>query len=226
MIGKSLLQLGGHALRDYVTAVEDGDAVGQAVSFLEVLRGEEDGHPGRGQARYQFKSTEALMNAAMMDSIADWGEELQRAMVAEVDPEATPSERFEAYWSRVLGSFDTHRELWAATLEILSQVGHAPELRDAIAEGLHQGRLLWAQLIQNIDAATDEKRALAVGSLYQALLSGVIVQWLMDPERAPSSRDLADALRIIAASTGPDAAAATAGKREVKRRRLGSRSRP
>ena len=175
---------------------------------------------------YHFKSTEALMNAAMMDSIADWGEELQRAMAAEVDPEATPIERFEAYWSQVLGSFDTHRELWAATLEILSQVGHAPELRDAIAEGLHQGRLLWAQLIQNIDAATDEKRALAVGSLYQALLSGVIVQWLMDPERAPSSRDLADALRIIAASTGPDAAAATAGKREVKRRRLGSRSRP
>jgi hypothetical protein len=36
-----------------------------------------------------------------------------------------------------------------------------------------------------------------VGSLYQALMSGVIVQWLADPERAPSGDDLANALRII-----------------------------
>ena len=30
-------------------------------------------------------------------------------------------------------------------------------------------------------------------------MSGVIVQWLIDPERAPSASDLTDALRFIAA---------------------------
>jgi hypothetical protein len=39
-----------------------------------------------------------------------------------------------------------------------------------------------------------------VGSLYQALMSGVVVQWLADPERAPSGDDLANALRIITAT--------------------------
>jgi hypothetical protein len=33
--------------------------------------------------------------------------------------------------------------------------------------------------------------------LHQALLSGVIVQWLIDPEHAPSGSDLAYALRTI-----------------------------
>jgi hypothetical protein len=40
--------------------------------------------------------------------------------------------------------------------------------------------------------------ARAVGSLHQALFSGVLVQWLIDPARAPSAADLATALRAIA----------------------------
>jgi hypothetical protein len=43
----------------------------------------------------------------------------------------------------------------------------------------------------------DEAKGKLVGSFYQALLTGVLVQWLIDPERAPSGRDLAEALRTI-----------------------------
>jgi hypothetical protein len=43
----------------------------------------------------------------------------------------------------------------------------------------------------------------AVGSFYLALLPGVMAQWLIDPEHAPSGRDLADALRTIVAVVGP-----------------------
>jgi hypothetical protein len=34
-------------------------------------------------------------------------------------------------------------------------------------------------------------------------LSGLMVQWLVDPERAPSGRDMAEALRTILASVRP-----------------------
>jgi hypothetical protein len=34
--------------------------------------------------------------------------------------------------------------------------------------------------------------------VHQALVSGVLVQWLIDPERAPSSAQLALALQAIA----------------------------
>ena len=52
-------------------------------------------------------------------------------------------------------------------------------------------------------ALADEHAAWVVGSFYQALLTGVMAQWLIDPARAPSGRDLADALRIIVADVGP-----------------------
>jgi hypothetical protein len=36
-----------------------------------------------------------------------------------------------------------------------------------------------------------------LGSFHQALLTGVMAQWLIDPDSAPSGHDLAGALRII-----------------------------
>jgi AcrR family transcriptional regulator len=144
---------------------------------------------------YHFRTTEALLNAALFEAIGEFGAELERALSVE-DGGGTPYERFERYWSRVIDSMATHRQLWAATLEILPQVDRLPELRAALAEGLQGGRQLWASLLQGLDPGSPETQP--VGSFYQALLSGVLVQWLVDPDRAPSSRDLAGALRFIA----------------------------
>jgi hypothetical protein len=49
---------------------------------------------------------------------------------------------------------------------------------------------------------TDEEKARAIGSLHQALVSGVLVQWLIDPGRAPSSAQLALGLQAIADQFG------------------------
>jgi AcrR family transcriptional regulator len=146
---------------------------------------------------YHFRTTEALLNAALFEALGEFGAELERALSVE-DGGGTPYERFERYWSRVIDSMATHRQLWAATVEILPQVDRLPELRTALGEGLQNGRLLWASLLQRLDPAKDAPTAQAVGSFYQALLSGVLVQWLVDPDRAPSSQDLAGALRFIA----------------------------
>jgi hypothetical protein len=60
-----------------------------------------------------------------------------------------------------------------------------------VADGLEGGRHLWAQLVFGDDARD-------VGSLLQALLSGVLVQWLVDPDRAPSARELSRAMLTLA----------------------------
>jgi hypothetical protein len=44
----------------------------------------------------------------------------------------------------------------------------------------------------------DEEKTRAIGSLHQALVSGVLVQWLIDPGRAPSPAELALGLQAIA----------------------------
>jgi hypothetical protein len=48
------------------------------------------------------------------------------------------------------------------------------------------------------EGAVGERQARTVGSFYLALVSGLMVQWLVDPERAPSGADVAEALRTIA----------------------------
>ena len=148
---------------------------------------------------YHFGSVEALLNAAMMQAIGEWGEQVQRALAADADHYAAmePLERFAAIWTRILDTFETQRPLWIATVEVVAQAERAPEVRAFLAEALQQGRLGLAEIFQGIDPITDEHTAWLVGSLYQALMSGVIVQWLADPARAPNGDDLARALRII-----------------------------
>jgi hypothetical protein len=46
-----------------------------------------------------------------------------------------------------------------------------------------------------------DAQARTVGSLVMALISGVLGQWLVDPEHAPSGRDLAEALRGVTGGT-------------------------
>jgi AcrR family transcriptional regulator len=151
---------------------------------------------------YHFGSKEALLNAARIEAIGEWWDELARTLAGDADPDAAPMERFEAIWNRVVESLASQRMLWVASFEMLAQVDQAPEVRTVVADAQQRARLGLASLFHRIDPALDEQRAWAVGSLYLALLPGVMAQWLIDPEHAPSGRDLAEALRTIVADVG------------------------
>jgi AcrR family transcriptional regulator len=151
---------------------------------------------------YHFGSKDALMNAARIEAIGEWWEELGRTLAADADPDADPMERFEAIWTRVVESFDTHRPLWTASFELIAQLDQAPEVRTAVADAQERARLGLAALFHRLDPALDEKQARVVGSFYLALLPGVMAQWLIDPEHAPTGHDLAQALRTIVADVG------------------------
>jgi len=153
---------------------------------------------------YHYRSTEALLNAALFKAIEEIGDELARAIESEDQPLSSSAERFEVFWTRVIESFANHRPIWAATFEVFGQADRVPEVRRAIADGLEDGRQLWPQLLQGARDYAGAAEARAVGSFYQALLSGLLVQWLIDPERAPSARELADGLRASAARLEPD----------------------
>jgi AcrR family transcriptional regulator len=155
---------------------------------------------------YHFGSKDALLNAARIQALGEWAEELGRTLAADADPEASPMERFEAIWTKVVESFAAHRPLWAASFEMLAQLEQAPEVRAAVAEAQERARLGLAGLFHHLDPTLDEHKAWGVGSFYLALLSGVMAQWLIDPEHAPSGHDLAQALQTIVAdvSSGPE----------------------
>jgi len=88
--------------------------------------------------------------------------------------------------------------VWAATFDVFGVAQRDPQVRAAVAQALDDGRALWASALYGLDGHGDDQPvARAVGSLHQALLSGVLVQWLIDPDRAPSAADLTAALRAV-----------------------------
>src|ERR1700719_1939699 len=146
---------------------------------------------------YHYGSTKALLNAAVLAAMEDFGAEMAKA-IGDPDPGPGALERFERFWTRVIDSFQASSQVWLATFDIFTVAQRDPEVRAAVADGLEDARAFWAQALYGVDPA-DLQQARAVGSLHQALVSGVLVQWLIDPDRAPSPAALAAAMSAIAA---------------------------
>ena len=119
---------------------------------------------------YHYGSTKALLNAAVLAAMDEFGEEMARA-IGEPDPgpgalepgalepgalEPGALERFERFWTRVIDSFQASSQVWLATFDIFTVAQRDPEVRAAVAEGLEDGRKLWARLLYGVDDA-DEK---------------------------------------------------------------------
>jgi AcrR family transcriptional regulator len=137
---------------------------------------------------YHFGSKDALLQAALFEAMEEWGNELRDAFAADVDPDATPRERFETRWRRVIESFGRHRAFWLMQFEMVVHADHVPELRKILADGVEAGRRGLAELFE----ADPE-----LGTVYQVLLSGVLTQWLIDPKTAPSAQELTTSLGLI-----------------------------
>ncbi len=145
---------------------------------------------------YHFGSKEALLNQALFEAVGEWGEELERSL-GSTDAEAPMLERFESTWERVLEKLAEDRTFWAANFEMLAQSEHVPEIRTFFSGALKFAHPGLAELFLGIDPNADEKRTRMLGQFCHALLVGVIVQWLIDPERAPSAHDLTQAARTV-----------------------------
>ncbi|WP_327087954.1 TetR/AcrR family transcriptional regulator [Nonomuraea sp. NBC_01738] len=146
---------------------------------------------------YHFRSKEALMNEALVAVMREWGDDMAATLAGDIDPEATPLERFETAWDRVVESFGRLRSLWVTQFELLGLVDHQPEVREHLARGLGEARDSLAELFAGIDPAAEPERARLAGTLYQALLTGLLGQWLLDPDTAMKGRDVVAALRLI-----------------------------
>jgi AcrR family transcriptional regulator len=138
---------------------------------------------------YHFGSKDSLLQAALFEAMEEWGDDLRRGFAAEIDPGASPAERFEARWRHVIDSFERHRPFWLMQFEMVVQADHTPELRKMLTDGVEAGRRGLAELF-----GSDPE----LGAFYQVMLSGVLMQWLVDPATAPTAAELTASLSKIA----------------------------
>ena len=149
---------------------------------------------------YHFSSKEGLLTEALLLAFGEWDQDLQQVLRTTVAPDVTPAERFEATWSGIMATFATHRPLWVANFEIFAQMVGQPETREMVASKLHLARTGLAAMFLHQDESTiSAHTARTTGTFLHVLLSGLVLQWLIDPASALSAQDLTEALRGLAA---------------------------
>lgn len=146
---------------------------------------------------YHFGSKDALLNAAMFEAIEEWSVSLEQLLAASSSANDDPLVRFELIWTKITESMEQQRWLWQASFEAGMQAEHQPEIRTFLANSIDHARSELAKLFLPSNDHANPATQRALGSLYLALLEGLMVQWLIDPQRAPTGHDLTIALRAI-----------------------------
>ncbi|MEV5778635.1 TetR/AcrR family transcriptional regulator [Streptomyces antimycoticus] len=157
-----------------------------------------------GTINYHYGSKERLLNAALLESLDKWSEQV-RSGSAEAAPASEAGARVESMWARIIESETTDRPLLVASAEALAQAERSAEVRQQLAEAFERSRTALAADLHGIEDAEEGEVARAVGSVHMALIAGLTQQWLVDPERAPSAREVATGLRRIAQALESDA---------------------
>ena len=151
-------------------------------------------HSNLGSIGYHFGSKEALLNEAIRRGCARWTEQLGERAFARAG--STPLERLRASWIALAESFDQNRPLFIALIEALAQAEHSAELRRDLAELYEETRGAIGQMVAaalgNGEAESQHIRACA--SFLIAVYEGLMLQWLVAPEQAPSGEQVIDGL--------------------------------
>jgi AcrR family transcriptional regulator len=145
---------------------------------------------------YHFGSKDALLDAAILDSFDDWGDDVETALRESHD--GPPVDRLAAFLDVVIERVRTGRPLAAASLQWVAQIEFSDLVRGQLTDGYARGRREFAAMLLQVEEdEVDDEAARTVGSLGLALVNGLVLQWLVDPERAPSGQDMAAALRAL-----------------------------
>jgi AcrR family transcriptional regulator len=151
---------------------------------------------------YHFGSKAELLNAAIEASFDDWAGQL--ADFAMSDPDATPLQRAGATWVASLESLPDRARLLQSYIESLAQAMRVPRLREQIAAHYRRARAMVAELVARSlgdGTAADDPRCLAVAALVIAACDGLAMQWMLDPDGAPTAEHLIGGLQAVLAAS-------------------------
>lgn len=145
---------------------------------------------------YHFGSKEALLNEAIATGFRAWTAEVERTTFAE--EAATGPERLERSLAAVIDRFEELRPFLVSFVEAFPQAVRSAELRARMAEAYEEARTAGADMVlRTVEAdgmTLGREHAETLSSLVTAVGDGLMLQWLLDPERPPSSRQVMEAL--------------------------------
>lgn len=147
---------------------------------------------------YHYGSREALLNEALFQAMDDWGDRIGRALAPDPQVGDSPAEQFQSKLARIVESLGENRQFWLASIEAFLQAQRSPELHDQFAAGQTAGRRgLTAMTLGVPEDEVPDAAVRTIGAVQLALISGVMIQWLSDPDQAPNAEEVLTGLRAL-----------------------------
>ncbi len=146
-----------------------------------------------GAIGYHYGSTERLLNQALLIGFERWFAELTQAARLAADG----GQSLALIAGELPRTFQRNRPLVRSLIEALAQSDQSPEIRAGLVDCYERGRELVIDLLGPSAPAEPQARLLA--SLLLAVFDGLLIQWLVDPDHAPTEEELS---RTFAAFSG------------------------
>jgi AcrR family transcriptional regulator len=151
---------------------------------------------------YHFGSREKLLFQALFALIDEWGDRSGRALVSADDPDADVAQRYVRSWDELIAQALAHPDLWLTSVDLFMQARRNPELLPQLADGMRQGRTGSAATILSVpEGEISDEAAGTIGMVQMALMSGVVIQALADPEHPPTGASVLAGIRALAELT-------------------------
>jgi AcrR family transcriptional regulator len=177
-----------------------------------------------GAVNYHFGSRENLLNQAVLESFLEWADSIGQvsSRLKSTDSTAGPLEHMAAQARPLLADFPDRLPLFVLGLEALLQAQRSPELKCQMTAHYAEQRRRASEYIlastsgDELPPGEAPPRMVEVAASFMlAVIDGLLLQSLLDPEAVPTGEELAAFYERLAAITRATGPASTATKRQA-----------
>jgi AcrR family transcriptional regulator len=157
-----------------------------------------------GAIGYHYGSKDDLLHEALAEAVRRWLEPLIGLVSAA--PAGLTRDQLGLSIDRLLETFSANRPLVVAYFEALLRAEHVDGLRNTVAADFELLRVTITTGIEQLQVGQPSSRRVdpqVSATLVMAFFDGLIVQWLVDPNRLPTGEAIAETLRRAAGLQHP-----------------------
>ncbi|MFJ9178518.1 TetR/AcrR family transcriptional regulator [Streptomyces sp. NPDC102360] len=148
---------------------------------------------------YHYGSKDALLAQAYLELVEGSSDAFEQGGLT---APAGSLERFQEVWSNVIESLGKPGSMWHLGMELVVMGDKLPGVREIVARAqVEGGRGIIPLFMGGEEPPADHPAVGTLGKFYMTLMTGLIAEYMLDPESAPSAEELTEGLRrVITAS--------------------------
>ncbi|MFE5026145.1 TetR/AcrR family transcriptional regulator [Streptomyces sp. NPDC056656] len=148
---------------------------------------------------YHYGSKDALLAQAYIALVEGSSDHFDRGGELTTTPGSL--ERFHEVWANVIGTMGKPGSIWHLGMELVVMGDKLPAVRDFVAKAQREGgRGVIPMFMGGEEPPADDPSVDTLGKFYMALMSGIIAQYMLDPETAPTADELTEGVRQLMAA--------------------------